>query len=128
MDKKAPVELTALQFNGRERRKYPRVRYDTGTYLEDSGGLLEVRLIDISLGGCSFSSASWQPEVGERRDLKFILPDCTSLLRVTVEICSRLGITSGVKFIQMDGASSDLLIQALHSKERASAPPGFFSS
>ncbi|MBV1914981.1 MAG: PilZ domain-containing protein [Pseudomonadales bacterium] len=126
MVKKASVELSALHFNGRERRKSPRVRYDIGTYLEGSEGVLEVRLIDISLSGCSFSSASWQPEVGECLDLKIILPDCASLLQIKVEVCSRLGLKSGVKFTRMDSASSAQLKQALHSKDRASAPPGYF--
>jgi len=123
---KPPTELSAIHFNGRERRKSPRIRYDVGTFLESNEGVLEVQLIDISLTGCSFSCASWQPEVGECFNLKMVLPGCASLLQLKVTVCSRLGSKSGVTFLQMDSASSIHLKKALQNKEQASAPPGYF--
>ena len=123
---KPPTKLSAIHFNGRERRKSPRIRYDVGTYLESNEGVLEVQLIDISLTGCSFSCASWQPEVGESLNLKMVLPGCASLLQLKVTVCSRLGSKSGVTFLQMDSASLIYLKKALQNREQASAPPGYF--
>ena len=127
MAKKAPSQLTALQFNGRERRKSPRVRYDVDTRLELSNEVLDLRLVDMSQGGCSFDSGSWQPEVGQRFDVKLALPACADWVSITIKICSRLGQKSGVEFVQMNGVDSSRLQRLLHAGDGDSGTPGFFS-
>lgn len=127
MAKRAPTQLSAIHFNGRERRRSPRVRYDVETYIEVSEGKLDVHLIDVSQSGCSFSSDDWQPKLDESYQMKLALPGCDNQLSIKVKICSRLGTKSGVEFVQMDAVDSSRLQELLGADGQDTAPPGFFS-
>lgn len=127
MTKKIPEQLSALHFNGRERRQSPRVRYDVDTLIELAEEVLDVQLIDISKNGCSFSSEYWQPEVGQLFDLKLSLPKCGVQLSIEVKICSRLGKKSGVEFVRMNAVHSTQLQEMLKENDDSLSPPGFFS-
>ncbi|MDF1644597.1 MAG: PilZ domain-containing protein [Pseudomonadales bacterium] len=127
MAKRIPEKLSALHFNGRERRHSPRIRYDVNTVIEFAAGVIDVQLIDISKNGCSFRSEYWQPEVGQLFDLKLSLPECRVQLSVEVKICSRLGNKSGVEFVRMNADHSTLLQEVLKQNDESQSPPGFFS-
>jgi hypothetical protein len=125
--KKTPIKLSALHFNGRERRSSARVRYDLDTVIESCDELKEIRLIDISQTGLSFISRGWQLEVGQCLDLKLSLPGCENQLSITVKICSKLGQKSGVQFIKIDAENLSHLKQALLEHDGSAGVPGFFS-
>ncbi|MBL4584628.1 MAG: PilZ domain-containing protein [Pseudomonadales bacterium] len=127
MAKRSPEQLSALHFNGRERRKSPRVRYDVDTQVAVAGMRVEVHLIDLSQSGCSFSSESWQPDVGQVFEIELCLPEQAGLLLGRVKVCSRLQLKSGIEFLQVDAAGLSRLGEMLSRNEGCTCPPGFFS-
>lgn len=135
MAKRRPEKLSALHFNGRERRNSPRVRYDIDAIIEWSeegaGEKIEkeirARLVDISLNGCSFISENWQPQVGRMLRVKLRLPEQRDHFLARVKVCSRLQARIGVEFVELDPASSSRLRSMLSRHYGGNSPPGFFS-
>lgn len=104
----------------------PRARLDRPVRLWDREHSAAGKLRNLSRGGCYVESADWLPGEGDELNLDFGLPGFTGPLALSARLVWRSGVPggpgAGLRFLELDGATSRALARYVESSIALGAP------